>query len=279
MRKLLLVAIAAAALVGPGIARADNGPPSGFFDKNYRLDVTLQDWNAPIFDTTLNDVPSSVPSAAASYLSQSLEYSTFDVDVSHATCFEVTSETKTVPCADLGTLLDAQADGGVQAVILAKPVAASDGSLSFAAKKVTVWIDPGTGNDVTPPADDGTTDGPTTLPAPPKLFTKNIRLNVNLEDVQNLVFDASLNDITTKVPSTWSDYLHQELDDATFEVDASHASCFIVKHDVASAAPCADIATAVDDAPDGGVDVVAQVRAVAGPDGLSFTAKKITLWL
>ncbi len=279
MRKLLLIAIAAAALVGPGAVRADNGPPSGFFDKNYRLDVTLQDWNAPIFDTTLNDVPSSVPNDAATYLSQSLEYSTFNVDVSHATCFEVAATTSTVPCTAIGTMLDAQADGGVQAVVLAKPVAAADGSLSFAAKKVTVWIDPGTGDDATPPADTGTTDGPTSLPAPPKLFTKNIRMNLNLEDVQDLVFDASLNDITSKVPNTWSAYLHQELDSATFEVDATHAACFIVKHDVASSSPCAAIATILDGAPDGGIDVVAQVRAVAGPDGLSFTAKKITLWL
>ena len=98
MRKFFLIAAALAALAIPGLVRADGGPPPGFFDKNYRLDVTLQDWNAPIFDTTLNDVPSSVPYDAASYLTQSLAYSTFDVDVSHATCFEVTNATAKVPC-------------------------------------------------------------------------------------------------------------------------------------------------------------------------------------
>ena len=278
MRKLFVVAFALMVLAAPGLVRADDGAPAGFFDKNYRLDVTLQDWNAPIFDTTLNDVPSSVPYAAASYLTQSLEYSTFDIDVSAATCFVVASTTAKVPCSEIGSLLDSQADGGVQAVVLAKPVANKDGSLRFAAKKVTVWVDT-SGNDATPPADDGTTDGPATLPAPPKLFTKNIRLNLNLEDSQSLVFDASLNDITSKVPSTWSSYLHQELDAATFEVDASKANCFIVKHDVASPAGCKAIADLVDGTPDGGVDVIAQVRAVAGPDGLSFTAKKITVWL
>ena len=65
--------------------------------------------------------------------------------------------------------------------------------------------------------------------------------------------------------------------DATFEVDASKAACFIVKHDVASSVPCKAIADLVDAASDGGIDAVAQVRAVAGRDGLSFTAKKITI--
>jgi hypothetical protein len=276
MRKFLLVAIALVALAAPGLVRADNGPPSGFFDKNYRLDVTLEDWNSPIFDTTLNDVPSSVPYEAASYLTQTLAYSTFDVDVSHATCFEVSNAVAKVPCSDLGTLLDSQSDG-VQAMLLGKPIANADGSLKFAAKKVTVWID-ATGSDTTPPADGGTTDGPATVPAPPKLFTKNIRLDLNLEDSQNLVFDASLNDIHSKVPASWSDYLHQELDAATFEVDASKATCFIVKHDIASSVPCTAIADLIGAAADGGIDAVAQVRAVAGPDGLSFTAKKITVW-
>jgi hypothetical protein len=276
MRKFLLVALALVALATPGLVRADGGAPAGFFDKNYRLDVTLQDWTSPVFDTTLNDVPSSVPYEAASYLTRKLEYSTFDVDVSHATCFEISNKTATVPCADLGKLIDSQSDG-VQALLLGKPVANADGSLKFAAKKVTVWID-ASGADTTPPADGGTTDGPATVPAPPKLFTKNIRLDLNLEDSSNLVFDASLNDIHSKVPASWSDYIHQELDAATFEVDASKAACFIVKHDVASAVPCKAIADLVDAAPDGGIDATAQVRAVAAPDGLSFTAKKITIW-
>jgi hypothetical protein len=276
MRKFLLVALALVALATPGLVRADGGAPAGFFDKNYRLDVTLQDWNSPVFDTTLNDVPSSVPFAAASYLTQSLAYSTFDVDVSHATCFEVGAAVATVPCSQLGSLIDSQSDG-VQALVLGKPIANADGSLKFAAKKVTVWID-ATGADTPPPADGGTTDGPATVPAPPKLFTKNIRLDLNLEDSSNLVFDASLNDIHSKVPASWSTYIHQELDDATFEVDASKAACFIVKHDVASSVPCKAIADLLDAASDGGIDAVAQVRAVAGPDGLSFTAKKITVW-
>jgi hypothetical protein len=276
MRKFLLVALALVALAAPGFVRADSGPPSGFFDKNYRLDVTLQDWNSPVFDTTLNDVPSSVPYAAASYLTQSLAYSTFDVDVSHATCFKVSNAVATVPCSDLGKLIDSQSDG-VQALVLGKPIANADGSLKFAAKKVTVWND-ATGADTPPPADGGTTDGPAAVPAPPKLFTKNIRLNLNLEDSSNGVFDASLNGIQSKVPASWSSYIHQELDDATFEVDASKAACFIVKHDVASSVPCKAIADLLDAASDGGIDAVAQVRAVAGPDGLSFTAKKITIW-
>lgn len=276
MRKFLLLALALVALATPGLVRADNSPPAGFFDKNYRLDVTLDDWNSPIFDSTLNDVPSSVPYAAASYLTQTLAYSTFDVDVSHATCFSVSRTVVTVPCSDLGKLIDSQSDG-VQAMVLGKPVANADGSLKFVAKKVTVWVD-ANGSDTTPPADGGTTDGPATVPAPPKLFTKNIRLDLNLEDSQNLVFDASLNDIHSKVPASWSSYIHQELDDATFEVDASKAACFIVKHDVASSVPCKTIADLLDASSDGGIDAVAQVRAVAGPDGLSFNAKKITVW-
>jgi hypothetical protein len=279
MRKLILVAAAALALAAPGLARADDGAPAGFFDKNYRLDVTLQDWTSPTFDATLNEVPSSVPYEAASYISLKLAYSTFEIDSSHATCFVVASSATKVPCAKLGELVDTAPDGGVYAIALAKPVANPDGSLRFDAKKITVWVG-SDGQDVQSPADDGTTDGPATVPAPPKLFKKNIRVNLNLEDSSALVFDGSLNDIVSKVPQSWSDYLHQELDYATFEIDARKATCFAIKHGVGSAIPCSTLADLVDASPDGGVDVVAQGRLVdGGADGLSFAAKKITVWL
>ncbi len=277
-RTLLLIAVAALALVGAAVVRADSGAPAGFFDKSYRLSVTLQDWNSPVFDTTLNDIASTTPSDAAAYLSQSVGDTTFGVDVSQAQCFEIGNTAAAVPCSAIGALLDAQPTGGIDAVIQARPVANADGSLDFAAKKVTVWIDPGTGAVVSPPSD-WANASPPTVPAPPKLFTKNVRLNLNLEDVNGLVFDATMNDIASRMPDSWAAYLHQELDSATFEVDAGNATCFEIKHSVSSTVPCSAIGALLDASPDGGLDVIAQVRAIAQPDGLSFTAKKITVWL
>ena len=281
--KLTIAALAAlAALVLgvalPGAARADDPTePAGFTSHSYRLDVNLEDVTGSVFSATLNDIPSSVPSAAAAWIGYNLDDGTFDVESSGAKCFVVAGSAQSVPCSQIADMVDNAADGGVDATILATP--GDDYAQSFNAKKVTVWVD-ASGNDVPPPADDGSsgTDDTTAVPPPAKFYSKNIRLNVNLEDVDGLVFDATVNDIPATVPGSFRAYLESVLDGSTFELDASHATCFVVKHDVANAVGCQTLAGWLDASPDGGIDATILAKAVPGPE-LSYAAKKITVWL
>jgi hypothetical protein len=150
--------------------------------------------------------------------------------------------------------------------------------MSFTAKKVTVWVD-AAGHDVQPPADDGSPGGDVTPPAPPaKFYSKNIRLNVNLQDADaGPLFDAALNEIPASVPAPFRAYLEAVLDSSTFELDASHATCFAVRHGVQNEVACATVATWLDQTADGGIDATVLARAVKG-DALSYVAKKITIF-
>ena len=113
---------------------------------------------------------------------------------------------------------------------------------------------------------------------PAKFYSKNIRLDVNLQDVDGLVFDAALNDIPASVTAPFRTYLEAVLDSSTFELDASHATCFTVRGGVQNQIACSTLATWLDQTADGGIDVTILAKAVQG-DELSYSAKKITLFL
>jgi len=278
---LFVLAALAALVLGvalPGAARADDPTePAGFTSHTYRLDVNLEDVNGSVFSATLNDIPSSVPSGAAAWIGYNLDASTFDVETSAAKCFIVSGSAKAVPCSQIADMVDNAADGGVDATILATP--ADDNAQSFNAKKLTVWVD-ASGNDVPPPADDGSSgsDQTTTVPPPAKFYSKNIRLDVNLEDVDGLLFDATVNDIPASVPGSFRAYLQSVLDGSTFELDASTAKCFVVKHNVQNVVDCQTLAGWLDASADGGIDATILAKAVQGPE-LAYKAKKITVWL
>ena len=274
------LAALAALLLGishAGAARAaDPTEPPGFTSHSYRLDVNLEDVSGSLFSATLSDIPSTVPTPAAQWIGYNLDAGTFDLESSHAKCFIVSGSASSVPCSKIADMVDTSADGGVDATILAEPT--DDNAQSFDAKKITVWVDAG-GNDVAPPVDGGTsgTDQTATVPPPAKFYTKNIRLNVNLQDVDQLLFDVTVNDIPSTVPNSFRAYLQTVLDGSTFELDASAASCFVVKHNVANAVSCQAIASWLDASPDGGIDATILAKAVPGPE-LAYKAKKITVW-
>ncbi len=282
---IVLAALALAAVGAPAGALADGppapaaagtpSPPAKLFQKNWRLSVNLEDVQDLVFDATLYEVPSSVPAKVRDYLNEQLDGATFEVDATKAACFIVFGDRgKKVPCSQIADMVDSSPDGGVSAAILARPVAGDP--LSFLAKKITVWVDASEA-DTPPPAEaPKTTQGASQ--APPKFFQKNWRLSVNLEDVQDLVFDATLYEVPSSVPAKVRDYLNEQLDGTTFEIDAKKAKCFIVKHDAAGEVPCSQIADLLDASPDGGIYATILARAVAG-DELSFRAKKITIWL
>jgi hypothetical protein len=265
----------------PTVTTTPTGNPSAppqFYEKTYRLDVNLQDVTGSVYSTTLSDLPASVPWPAQQWIAYNVDTATFDIESKAARCFIVTTKTASVPCTQIQKLVDDSADGGVEAAVLVQPVNAP-GGMSFAAKKITVWLD-ASGNDVQPPADGGSPGGDTPPPpVPAKFYSKNIRLNVNLQDAQaGPVFDAVLNEIPSSVPSSFRSYLEAVLDASTFEIDGSHATCFVVRHDVQNQVSCATVATWVDQAADGGIDAVILARAVDGAE-LSYAAKKITVRL
>lgn len=269
------LASATLALAGPAIARANTAPPAKFFQKNIRLNVNLQDVQSLVFDAGLNEIPGTVPAAFADYLQQNLDVS-FEVDATKARCFIVasTGASKQADCSHVSDLVDAAPDGGVDAIILAKPVVDSAGDLGFVAKKITVWADSST-PDTTPAPDP--TPAPTPGGPPAKLFKKNVRLSVTLQDTNGLVFDAALNDALGSVPYAISTYLKESLD-ATFEVDATAARCFLVQNGAAKGVPCQQVADLVDGSPDGGIDVTILAKPTLNADGsLGFVAKKITV--
>ena len=121
-------------------------------------------------------------------------------------------------------------------------------------------------------------------PAPSNFWKKNYRLGVQLEDVQGLTFDAELADIPSSVPRQARYYLQENLDDGSFEIDASNAKCFEVSSDedgnsTTTAAPCSDVAALLDDSSDG-LCAYMLGRPTHDENGdLAFTAKKITVWL
>jgi hypothetical protein len=268
---IVVVGLALSGLLGTAVAGAGSAP-ARLYEKNYRLDVSLHDYQDGVFDATLGEVHATVPAAVADYLSAELGSSSFEVDATNARCFVVDgSDAQRIDCLHVGDLVDDASDGGVDATILAKPVRDSDGDLGFAAKKITVWVD-SSGEDVTPP--DPPADNP-----PPKFFTKNLRLDVNLEDVNDLVFDATLNDIPSSVPSSFAEYLYGQLSSWVFEVNAKHARCFLVESGNPKSIDCGDLADALDESPDGGIDARILARPVRDADGeLGFAAKKITVW-
>jgi hypothetical protein len=264
----------------PGAARADDPTaPAHFYDKTYRLDVNLEDVDGAVYSATLNDIPSTVPWAAQQWITFNIDTATFDLSAANARCFLVSTKAQSVDCSQIATMVDAAADGGVDATVLAQPVDNGPDGMSFSAKKITVWVDE-SGNDV-PPPDDGTSSGgdSTPPPVPAKFYAKNIRLDVNLEDVApGPLFDAVLNDIPASVPSSFSAYLDQFVGGSTFELDASHATCFTVRRGVQNQIGCATLASWLDATADGGIDATILARAVSGEE-LSYTAKKITIFL
>lgn len=138
-KKLIVALIAVLALALPVAAQADSSAPAKFFHKNYRLAVGLQDWNEPVFDATLLDIPASVPANAAQYISDQLGDATFELDASGARCYlsQDGGPAERVDCSDLGGIVDESPDP-VCAWILARPYVDEDGDLAFAAKKITV---------------------------------------------------------------------------------------------------------------------------------------------
>lgn len=282
LRKTLLLAVVA--LVGAATLAASapaDAPsaPAGFYQKNFRLDINLQDVQGLVFDAALGNVPGSVPAKVADYLNGQVGSATFEVDATAARCFIVKGDTpSSVACSQIADMVDASTDGGVDATVLTKPVLDPAGNLGFKAKKITVWVN-ATGQDVAPPADASPPQPATPpVPAPPKFFKKNIRLDVTLHDVQSLVFDATLYDVPSSVPAKTHDYLSQQLDDSAFEVDATGAKCFLVKHGNASGVPCSQIADLVDGSADGGVEAAILAKPLVDKDGdLGFAAKKITV--
>ena len=121
-------------------------------------------------------------------------------------------------------------------------------------------------------------------PAPKNFWKKNYRLSVALEDVQDLTFDAELADVPGSVPRQARYYLQENLDDGTFEIDASSAKCFEVSADddgnqSTAAVACSQVAELVDDSPEGYCASIL-ARPTKDDDGnLGFSAKKITIWL
>jgi hypothetical protein len=281
---LVVFALAAIAIALPALAGADDTTveptaPPHFYEKTYRVGVNLQDVSGTVYSATLTDLPSSVPWQAQQWITYNLDSSTFDVESKGAKCFVVSTKTEAAPCSRIATMVDEAADGGVEVYALVQPVDGGADGLSFNAKKITVWID-GSGTDAQPPADDGSPGGDVTPPpVPAKFYSKNIRLNVNLQDSDTgPVFDAVLNEIPASVPGSFRAYLEAVLDSSTFEVDASHATCFVVRRGVQNQVPCATVVSWLDQSADGGIDATILARAVKGTD-LSYAAKKITIWL
>jgi hypothetical protein len=292
---LLALAVVAIAVALPGGAGADNTTPPAatgtqaptqdpvapahFYEKTYRINVNLQDVTNGVYSSTLSSLLPSVPWPAQQWIDYKVDTGTFDISSANAKCFVVSTKTQTVPCTDIAKMVDDSADGGVDASVLVQAVDGGAAGMSFSAKKITVWVD-ASGNDVSPPADDGSPGGDTTPPpVPPKFYAKNIRLNVNLQDAfAGPVFDVALNDIPSSVPTAFRTYLEAVLDGSTFELDASHATCFVVRRGVQNQVGCSTVATLLDQSADGGIDATILARAVQG-DELSYAAKKITLFL
>jgi hypothetical protein len=121
-------------------------------------------------------------------------------------------------------------------------------------------------------------------PAPKNFWKKNYRLSVALEDVQDLTFDAELEDVPGSVPRQARYYLQENLGDGTFEIDASAAKCFEVTSDddgnqTTHAAGCDDVAALVDDSADG---LCASLLGKPTHDEngeLAFRAKKLVVWV
>ena len=293
---LLALAVAAIAIGLPGMAGADDAAPptatttapapvpdpvapAHFYEKTYRMNVNLQDVAGTVYSATLSSLPPSVPWPAQQWINYSLDTGTFDIASKDARCFVIGAKTATVPCSTIAKMVDESSDGGVDASVLVQPVDGGADGMSFTAKKITVWVD-SSGNDVAPPADGGSPGGDTTPPpVPPKFYSKNIRLNVNLQDAAaGPLFDVTVNDIPASVPSSFRTYLEAVLDGSTFEVDASHATCFVVRRGVQNQVGCNTIAGWLDQSADGGIDATILAKAVQG-DELSYVAKKITVFL
>jgi hypothetical protein len=265
---LVVAAIAAATIVAG--AGADSSAPASLATKNVRMDVNLHDAEGLVFDATLWQIAPATPPAIRDFLNQRLDYS-FELDASAAKCFLVLNEVAgALDCKELAARIDASAAGGVDATVLARTVVATDGTVSFKAKKITVWqshaADDEHPGDAKPPA------------VPPKFFSKSHRLNVTLNDVEQTTFDASLADFPGQTPARVQEYIGWNVE-ASFNLDASAAVCFTVKRDTVTAIDCKEIAAHVDSSVD---PVYASILAkpYLDADGdLAFKAKKITIWL
>lgn len=121
-------------------------------------------------------------------------------------------------------------------------------------------------------------------PAPAKFWKKNYRMDVTLQDAQDLTFDATLNDVADSVPRQARYYLNENLNDGSFEIDASSAKCFEVTSNddgnaATQAAPCSDVVAQLDDSPDG-LCATLLGRPTKDDNGdLAFVAKKLVVWL
>jgi hypothetical protein len=147
-KPVIVAALAALALAVIGVAGAfaySTPAPKNFWKKNYRLGVVLQDHQDGVFDASLTDISGSIPRQARYYLQENLGDGTFEIDSSHAKCFEVSTDangdqsTQQAACADVAELVDNSADG-VGASILGRPTLDENGDLAFAAKKIVVWL-------------------------------------------------------------------------------------------------------------------------------------------
>lgn len=263
---LLAAAVAAATLVTGAVA---DSSPASLTTKNVRMDVNLYDAEGLVFDATLWQIAPATPPAIRDFLNHRLDYS-FDVDASSAKCFLVLNGVQgPLACKDLASRIDDSAEGGIDASVLARTVVANDGTVSFRAKKITVWQSDSAeepSGEAKPPA------------APPKFFSKSYRLNVGLNDVDGTTFDASLSDFPGQTPLRVQEYIGWNVE-ASFDVDASAAACFTVKRDTVAAVDCKEIAAYVDSWLD---PIYASILAkpYLDADGdLAFKAKKITIWI
>lgn len=266
LTSLLAVAVAAATLVaGAGASSA----PASLATKSVRMDVNLHDVEGLVFDATLWQLAPATPPAIRDFLNHRLDYS-FEIDASSAKCFLVLNGVPgQLACKGLASTVEDSAEGGLDATVLARTVVASDGTVSFKAKKITVWQS----HDAEEPS------GEAKPPAvPPKFFSKSYRLNVGLNDVDGTTFDASLSDFPGQTPARVQEYISWNVE-ASFDLDASGAACFTVKRDTVAAVECKEIAAYVD----GWLDpIYASILAkpyVDADGDLAFKAKKITIWI
>lgn len=263
---LLAAAVAAATLVAGAGAEST---PASLATKNVRMDVNLHDVDGLVFDATLWQIAPATPPAIRDFLNKRLDYS-FEIDATSAKCFLVLNGVQgALACKELASRIDDSAEGGIDATVLARTVVAGDDTVSFKAKKVTVWQSDHAeepSGDAKPPA------------VPPKFFSKSYRLNVGLNDVDGITFDASLSDFPGQTPARVQEYISWNVE-ASFDLDASGAACFTVKRDTVSAVDCKEIAAYVDSWVD---PIYASILAkpYLDADGdLAFKAKKITIWI
>lgn len=125
---------------------------------------------------------------------------------------------------------------------------------------------------------------------PAGFMKKSFKMDVDLEAVDGLLFDASLNKMLRGAPKTMRDFVNEEIAGETFELDATKAKCYLKDGKVTQKVACTKIATLVDNSADAinalilakpvlADDAAAEdgEEAEASKEDISFTAKKIVV--